>query len=62
MQYNNFNLIHLLNWVDWMIQSDTVQGCLNYIENKLIKIVDNIPKLQELKKTLALSENQPLQK
>ena len=41
-KYNKTVLCHLLREEDWSIQSDTVQGTWNIIENKIVKIVDKL--------------------
>ena len=54
MHYNKDLLLHQLTQVDWSVKSDGVQGCWNEIENKLIKIVDNIAPHQEFKNNSCL--------
>jgi hypothetical protein len=42
-------LIEALTHVNWKIESDTVQGCWNEIQNELITIVDMIIPCQKFK-------------
>jgi hypothetical protein len=41
-QYNKETLIILLREIEWELASDTVQGCWDEFENKLVKIVDEV--------------------
>jgi hypothetical protein len=62
IHYNKEQLIVNLRCIDWTIKSEDVQGCWNEIENKLIKVVDSIALLQELKKTPVSKLNLPYMK
>jgi hypothetical protein len=49
MHYTKESLLHSLSQEDWNLQSDNVQGCWNKMENKIIRIVDQLAPLQDFK-------------